>query len=133
MAHQILSFYYLITGRKKDAVEIMEKALLVDPLSPRVIQSLAETYLNAGRPDDALKQAESLLEIYPEMRAALELKGWCIGAKGDWKKAAEIFEQIHQLIKNPLKGLAPIRVCLCQTGRNRKSVRMYSQDRTTPG
>ena len=53
----------------------MEKALLVDPLSPRVIQSLAETYLNAGRPDDALKQAEWLLEIHPQMRAAAELKG----------------------------------------------------------
>jgi tetratricopeptide (TPR) repeat protein len=112
----------MITGRKKDAVEIMEKALQVDPLSPRVIQLLAETYLNAGRPDDALKHAESLLEIYPNMRVASELKGWCISAKGDWKKAAEIFEEVHQLIKNPLKGLTPLGCAYAHLGETEKAL-----------
>jgi adenylate cyclase len=121
-AHQLLSFYYLITGRKKDAVDIMEKALQADPLSPGVIQLLAETYLNVERPDDALKQAESLLDIYPDMRAALELKGWCIGAKGDWKKALEIFEQIHLLIKDPLKGLAPLGCAYAKSGEIEKAL-----------
>ena len=60
-AHQLLSFYYLSTGRKKEAVEIMEKALQVDPLSPIVNQYLADAYLNAGRTDDALKQVESFI------------------------------------------------------------------------
>src|SRR5664280_2619425 len=121
-AHQLLCFYYMITGRKKDAIEIMEKALQVDPLSPRVIQLLAETYLNAGRPDDALKHAESLLEIYPNMRVASELKGWCISAKGDWKKAAEIFEEVHQLIKNPLKGLTPLGCAYAHLGETEKAL-----------
>src|SRR5664279_3056815 len=121
-AHQLLCFYYMITGRKKDAIEIMEKALQADPLSPRVIQLLAETYLNAGRPDDALKHAESLLEIYPNMRVASELKGWCISAKGDWKKAAEIFEEVHQLIKNPLKGLTPLGCAYAKLGNTEKAL-----------
>jgi adenylate cyclase len=111
----------MITGRKKDAVEIMEKALRVDPFSPRVIQFLAETYLNAGRPDDALKHAESLLEIYPQMRIASELKGWCLGAKGDWKKAAEIFEEVHRLIKNLLKGLTPLGCAYAHLGETEKA------------
>jgi adenylate cyclase len=107
-AHQLLSLYFLSTGRKPDAVEIMEKALDADPISPMVNQYLADAYLNAGRTDDALKQLERLLELYPNMRVALEAKGWCTGIKGDWKKAAEIFEEVHLLIKNPLKGLAPL-------------------------
>lgn len=90
-AHQLLSFYYLSTGRKKEAVAIMEKALQVDPLSPIVNKALADAYLNAGRADDALKQVEWLLDIHPQMPVALELKGRCVGVKGDWKKAAEIF------------------------------------------
>ena len=126
-AHQLLSFYYLIIGQKKDAVEIMEKALLVDPLSPRVIQSLAEAYLNTERPDDALKQAESLLDIYPDMRVALELKGWSIAAKGDWKKAKEIFEQIHRLIKDPLKGLAPLGCAYAKLGETEKALECISK------
>jgi adenylate cyclase len=121
-AHQMLSFYYSITGRKKEAVDIMEKALQADPLSPRVIQQLAESYLNAGRPDDALKQAEWLLDIHPQMRVAAELKGWCLGAKGDWQKAAEIFEDVHKLIKHPFKGVAPLGCAYAKLGETEKAL-----------
>src|SRR5438309_5400972 len=121
-AHQLLSLYYLSTGRKQDAVEIMVKALEVDPISPTVNQYLADAYLNAGRTDDALKQLDRLLELYPNMRIALEAKGWCTGIKGDWKKAAEIFEEVHQLIKNPLKGLAPLGCAYGYSGEVEKSL-----------
>jgi len=120
--HQLLSFYYLITGRKKEAVDIMERALQVDPVSPIVNQSLADAYLNAGRTDDALKQVERLLDIYPQLRVALELKGWCYGAKGDWKKAAEIFEEVHRLIKHPLKGLTPLGCAYALLGDSEKAL-----------
>jgi TolB-like protein/class 3 adenylate cyclase/Tfp pilus assembly protein PilF len=121
-AHQLLSLYYLSTGRKQDAVEIMEKALEADPISPIVNQYLADAYLNAGRTDDALKQLERLLDLYPNMRVALEAKGWCIGIKGDWKKAAGIFEEIHRLIKNPLKGLAPLGCAYGHSGEVEKAL-----------
>ncbi len=115
-AHQLLSFYYMITGRKNEAVDIMEKALQVDPLSPMVHKSLADAYLIAGRADDALKQAELLLDIHPQMRIAMELKGWCYGAKGDWKKAVEIFGEVHRSVKHPLKGLAPLGCAYANSG-----------------
>ena len=122
-AHQLLSFYYMITGRKKEAVDIMEKAFEVDPLSPMVNKSLADAYLNAGRTDDALKQAELLLDIHPQMGVALELKGWCVGANGDWKKAAEIFEEVHRLhIKHPLKGLFPLGCAYANSGEAEKAL-----------
>ena len=121
-AHQLLSLYYLSTGRKQDAVEIMEKALEADPISPIVNQYLVDAYLNAGRADDALKQVERLLDLYPNMRVALEAKGWCIGMKGDWKKATEIFEEVHRLIKHPLKGLAPLGSAYGRSGEEEKAL-----------
>lgn len=121
-AYQLLSFYYQITGQKKEAVDIMEKALKVDPLSPMVNHYLAEAYLNAGRIDDALKRAESLLDMYPHMRIALELKGWCAGAKGDWKKAAEIFEEVHRTIKHPLKGVTALGCAYAKLGESEKAL-----------
>ena len=120
-AHQLLSLYYLSTGRKKEAVQIMEKALEADPISPIVNQYLADAYINAGRTDDALKQLDRSLDLYPNMRVAMEAKGWCLGIKGDWKKAAEIFEEVHQLIKNPLKGLAPVGCAYGYSGENEKA------------
>lgn len=122
-AHQMLSFYYMITGRKEEAVDIMEKAYQVDPLSPIVNKSLADAYLNAGRADDALKQAELLLDMHPQMGVALELKGWCTGVKGDWKKAAEIFEEVHRtIIKHPLKGLFPLGCAYANAGEVEKAL-----------
>ena len=47
-AHQMLSFYYMITGRKNEAVDIMEKAYQIDPLSVMVNKSLTDAYTNAG-------------------------------------------------------------------------------------
>ncbi len=125
--HQLLSFYYMITGRKQAAVEIMEKALQVDPLSPIVNHYLAEAYFNAGRTDDALKQVEGLLDMHPQMRIALGLKGWCTGVKGDWKKAAEIFEEVHQLVKHPLKGLTALGCAYAHLGKFEKALECISR------
>jgi adenylate cyclase len=121
-AHQLLSFYYISTGRKNDAVDIMEKAVQVDPLSPIVNQYLAEAYFNAGRTDDALRQVESLLDIHPQMRSALQLKGWCIGVKGDWKKASEIFEVLRVLVNHPLKGITPLACAYSHLGETGKAL-----------
>ncbi len=121
--HHMLSFYYMITGRNKEAIDIMEKAYLADPLSPIVNKALTDVYLFAGRTDDALRQAELLLDLYPDMRVAMELKGWCIGVKGDWKKAAEIFEEVHlTLIKHPLKGLGPLGCAYANLGETEKAM-----------
>ena len=120
-AYQLLSFYYQSTGRKKEAVDILEKALEVDPLSPIINQFLADAYFNAGRTDDALKLAEWLLDMHPQMRISLQLKGWCIGMKGDWKKASEIFEEVHRLTKHPLKGLTPLGCAYARLGETEKA------------
>jgi TolB-like protein/tetratricopeptide (TPR) repeat protein len=121
-AHQLLSLYFLSTGRKNDAVEIMEEAFRVDPLSPIVNKFLADAYLNAGRTDDALRQVELMLDIHPEMPATMELRGWCVGVKGDWRKAAEIFEELHRLAKHPLKRLSPLGCAYANLGETEKAL-----------
>jgi tetratricopeptide (TPR) repeat protein len=73
--------------------------------------------------DDALRQAEYFLDLNPQMLVARELKGWAIGNKGDWKKAAEIFEENHLLlIKHPLRGLFPLGVAYGNSGETAKAL-----------
>ena len=122
-AHQMLCYYYMSTGQKKEAVDIMEKAFRADPLSLKVNKTLADAYLYVGRPDDALKQVELLLDLHPQMNVVLELKGWCTGVKGDWKKAAEIFEEAHRVMKkHPLKGLFPLGCAYAKSGETEKAL-----------
>ena len=103
--YELLSFYYVVKERLDDAVKIMEEAEKLDPLSPLVLQSLGNMYVFARRFDDAIHQANKLIEMNPTMRTAIELKGWAIGMKGDWKSALQLFEEVHRLTNHPLKGL----------------------------
>lgn len=121
-AHQMLSYYYMITGQRKEAVDIMEKAFQVDPLSVIVNKSLTDAYLNAGRTDDSLRQAELLLNLYPQMPVAMELRGWSIGVRGNWKEAAEIFEDVHLACKHTLRGLFPLGCAYANSGQTDKAL-----------
>ena len=103
--YQLLAMFYIVMGEKQKAVEVMEEAEKIDPLSPMVIQSLGNMYVFAERFDDAIAQARKLLATDPEMRAALEIEAWATGMKGDWGAAAKLFEEVHRLTRHPLKGL----------------------------
>jgi adenylate cyclase len=105
IAYQLLSFYYVTSGQKEEAVKTMEQAIRIDPLSPIINQALGNSYVFAERYDDAIRQADKMLEMNPQMRISLELKAWATGMKGDWRKALEIFQEVHRLTNHPLKGL----------------------------
>jgi adenylate cyclase len=123
-AHQMLAYYYMITGQREKAVEIMEQANRVDPMSPIVTKTLADAYNNAGKFEDAFRQSTLMLEFYPHMPIAHELHGWSTGMSGDWKKAAAIFEENHRaFVKHPLKGLFPMGCAYAQAGEIEKAMK----------
>jgi len=103
--YDLLGFYYIAMGQKELAVKTLEEAEQIDPLSPTIIKSLGTMYIFAERFDDAIRQAEKLLDINPQMRSSLEMKAWGIGMKGDWHTAMQLFEEVHRLTNHPLKGL----------------------------
>ena len=91
-------------GQKEKAVQCLEKAERMDPLSPVIMQALGNMYTFAERFDDAIQQADKLLEMDPRMRIAMEMKGWATGMKGDWEAALVYFEEVQRLTNHPLKG-----------------------------
>ena len=104
-AYQLLGFYNIIVGKKEKAVQLLEHAEQIDPLSPSVTLTLGSIYTFAHRFDDAIKQADKLLEMNPQMRGALEMKAWSIGMTGRWDEALLLFKEVHRLTNHPLKGL----------------------------
>jgi len=107
-AYDVFGLFHILIGKKEEAIKILEKASLNDPLAPHLNHMLAEAYIMNNQYDDALRITDRLLEMEPEMRVAIETKGWCYGFKGDWPKAAEYFTEVHRLTNHPLKGLAPL-------------------------
>jgi len=121
-AYQLRGFYNIIIGQTDRAVQLLEQAEQVDPLSPAITLTLGTTYTFAHRFDDAIRQADKLLEIDPNMRSAIELKAWANGLKGNWDGALALFKEVHQLTKHPLKGLMGLAFAYGTTGQREEAL-----------
>ena len=121
-AYDVFGLFQILIGKKEEAIKILEKASLNDPLAPHLNHMLAEAYIMNNQYDDALRISDRLLEMAPQMRVALETKGWCYGLKGDWHKAAEYFTEVHRLTNHPLKGLAPLGFAYGMLGEKEKTL-----------
>ena len=121
-AYELLSFHYVITGRKDEAIGLVEKAAQLDPLSPVILQTLGTMYIFADRFDDAIIQADKMLAMDPQMRISIETKGWSIGMKGDWEQALKYFEEVHRLTNHPLKGLMGLGFAYGKLGQREKAM-----------
>lgn len=121
-AYDLLGFYYIAHNEKPQAVKVLEQAEQIDPLSPTIIRSLGMMYMFSERFDDAVRQAEKLLEMNPEMRSAIELKAWAIGMRGDWQTSLVLFEEVHRLTGHPLKGLMGLGVAYARCGMMDKAL-----------
>ncbi len=115
--YQLLAFYHVIGGHKARALAVMEAAVKHDPLSPRVNHYLGSMYVFNERYDEAIRCADQLIEMDPTMRAAIEMKAWATGMRGDWKKALTLFEEVHRLTNHPLKGLMGVGYASAMIGR----------------
>ncbi len=85
-AYRQLGFYYILTGNKEKAAAVLEHALKIDPLSPMINLYLGEAYVFNERYAEGMLLADKVLEMNPDMRVAVELKGWCSGMGGDWQR-----------------------------------------------
>jgi adenylate cyclase len=116
-AYQWLGYYHIAAGDKQMAVQLLEHAKEIDPLSPTVVLTLGTVYNFVYRFDDSIREADSLLEMMPDMRNALELKAWATGMKGNWEEALMLFKKVHELTNHPLKGLMGLAYAYGQLGQ----------------
>lgn len=126
-AYHMLGMYHIFHQNLPEAVKVMEHASQIDPLSPQINNFLADTYFFSDRYDDAIRVVDKLLEINPQMRIAIELKGWCVGMQGDWQKALEYFMEVHRLTNHPLKGLSPVGYAYAKLGEKEKALEIIAK------
>jgi len=121
-AYDLLGFYYVIMGQKEKALQTLQDAEQLDPLSPGIILSLGTMYVFNEQFDEAIRQADKLLYLHPRMRAAIEMKAWATGMKGNWAEALLLFTEVHRLTNHPLKGLSGVGFAYAQLGETAKAM-----------
>jgi TolB-like protein len=106
VARYAFGVHLIVIGESARAVEEMELASRLDPLSMLMLYSLAWAYLQAERYPDAIGVCDRILAADPMFRAAFESKGAALRGLGRLEEAARLFERIVEITGDPYRGLA---------------------------
>ncbi|HKT41028.1 MAG TPA: tetratricopeptide repeat protein [Rhodanobacteraceae bacterium] len=93
-------------GRYSEAETLLEHALQLDPLNPRLYKNLAILQTNERRFDAALDTLDRALALVPDDEEVRQLQGDIYLAQGDLERAAKAFgkppttisDQVHQYV-----------------------------------
>lgn len=121
LLNQVHGWFLIAKGDFPQAIEKMEKAVILDPLSLQLMAQLADAYSFDGRFAEALAQYDKVVELDPSFRRAYEGKGMTYLAMGDYEKAVENFEKYQRLIGHPLKGNSSLGHAYAAAGNHEKA------------
>ncbi len=116
-AHYIYSMYLLSVGRTDEALKEAKLSVQLDPLCQPILNNLAYTYLCLRKPDESIQLTERILEIDPNNRSALELKGMNHFLKGDIEKSIQVLTQYRDLVGIEGKGISSLAYVYAKSGR----------------
>jgi adenylate cyclase len=137
LINQVHGWYLIAKGDFEKAIEKMQQAVQLDPLSLPLICNLADAYAFADRFDEAIEQYNKAIEMDPLFRRGFEGRGMVYLIKKETDKAIRDLEQYHKLIGNPLKGLTTLGHAYAVTGQKEKALefieRLKEREKKDPG
>ena len=137
LINQVHGWFLIAKGEFDQAIEKMEQAVALDPLSLPLLSNLADAFAFAKRFEEAQAQYDKIIEMDPNYRRAYEGRGMIHLAKGEYKKAIEDLQQYHKLIGHPLKGLSSLGHAYAMDGQIDKAMecleKIKLREKTEPG
>ncbi|MDQ3015385.1 MAG: tetratricopeptide repeat protein [Bacteroidota bacterium] len=118
LLNQLHGMIQISRGNFDDAIEKMNAALSMDPLSLPLMSYLADAYGFSKRFDEALALYDKIIELDATFRRAFEGKGYIYIAQGDYENAIINLRHYQSLIGHPLKGLSALAHAYAAGGYN---------------
>ena len=125
--NQVHGWFLIAKGDFEKAIEKIQQALTLDPLSLPLMSTLGDAYSFAGRFEEGLAQYDKLIEMEPNFRRGFEGRGMIYLAMGENEKAVKDFEQYHKLVGHPLKGLSSLGHAYAASGRTDKALEVVEK------
>ena len=135
--NQVQGWFLIAIGNFEKAIEKIQQALALDPLSLPLMSTLGDAYSFAGRFEEGLAQYNKIIELEPNFRRGFEGRGMIYLAMGENEKAVKDFEQYHKLVGHPLKGLSSLGHAYAAAGQTDKALEVVEKlklrEKTEPG
>ncbi len=120
--HYTCGIYHNFMRQFPKAKDELDKALRLDPLSPLINHFYADLLLNMQEYEEAIRQCDKVLELDPNFRGAIELKGWGYFMSGKTEKAINTLKEYHHMVGHPLKGITSLGFIYAATGEREKAL-----------
>ena len=120
--NQVHGWFLIAKGDFEKAIEKIQQALILDPLSLPLMSTLGDAYSFGGRFEEALAQFDKIIELEPNFRRAFESRGMTYLAMGENEKAIKDLEHYHKLVGHPLKGLSGLGHAYAAAGQMDKAL-----------
>lgn len=101
-------FYYSAVDERDKAIEAINEACNLDPLSLQLKSLKADGLFNKGEVEEALKLVEQVLEEDPNFRQAIVLKGWIFIDMGRLEDARKVFYDLQKIVGHDLKSFVQV-------------------------
>jgi len=125
--NQVHGWFLIAKGDFEKAIEKIQQALALDPLSLPLMSTLGDAYSFAGRFEEGLAQYNKIIELEPNFRRGFEGRGMIYLAMGENEKAVKDFEQYHKLVGHPLKGLSSLGHAYAAAGQTDKALEIVEK------
>ncbi|HEU5164882.1 MAG TPA: adenylate/guanylate cyclase domain-containing protein [Chitinophagaceae bacterium] len=125
--NQVQGWFLIAIGNFEKAIEKIQQALALDPLSLPLMSTLGDAYSFAGRFEEGLAQYNKIIELEPNFRRGFEGRGMIYLAMGENEKAVKDFEQYHKLVGHPLKGLSSLGHAYAAAGQTDKALEIVEK------
>jgi len=123
-AHMFMSFLKCAQGQLDEAVQEIEEAERLDPLSPPVCFVAVAWYLAANRVDNAVKAGQRSFQLDPSYVYFDPPLANAYSAKGDFSRAIPLYEKAQAATHIPSVGLA---IAYAKMGRRDDARRILNQ------
>ena len=120
--HHYYAMYLSNKGQFEEALQEMERAHELDPLSLIILVSLGETTFFAGHHELAIHRYHQALELDPSFRQAWEGIGWVYSSLHKYEEALEAFRKYQSLTGSKNKGLSGLGFVLGRMGRKKEAL-----------
>jgi serine/threonine-protein kinase len=98
LAHSFYGGYLMNRGQSEKAILEVRKAHELDPLSPFINWSVANTLTDARRYDEAFEVLERAVELNPRYPGLMETLGWAYELKGRYEEALQEYREYCEIM-----------------------------------
>ncbi len=115
--HHYYALFLSYIGEIDQALDEIEVAHQLDPLSVIILGSSAEIHFFAGFNQEAIKRYHQALELEPNYRSAWESIGWVYAQENKYRQALKAFKRYQKMTGSKHKGLTGMAYTLGRLGR----------------